>query len=633
VKGPIPPLLTALALAGCTSVPVRRAGPSGPRVFEPAPVACPAAVDVPAFLARHASAYGSLEAVARALPRSFAGESVAARGEHAAIELVLDRDGRFSETRSVDGLLSASGVDARGPWALTQAGVALRLRGEEAVDVAFAAWLHGREYLASFDPGRDTAKCAVDVEGAHVSVHFALPEVGSPELDFGLADGALRSVTHLDAGDHATVLSIRAWSDADSAGVRWPLAIDVREASGLESLVTLTASTPGAPCTARDRLGPPTARLAFSWPRDASIRVPARFFMNEVLLQVRVGGRALWGLVDSGATLNVVDAGSPLASALRLPPVVERTTPGSLQRGEVREPIELGALVVEHVPVAAVPIPSFDEFGLYRPEMLIGYPVFLGAAVRIDYSREEFLLSKDARVLRSDDAIPVPLKFLGGTLVAQGRIDGIDAWFVLDTGDSETLDLFHDWAATHGFPGARPTYTFRQQSEVGDAQTDEQRVRPATFELGPIRLSEPLTAIDSSRSPSDRIAGQVGNGVLAHCAAAVFDVEHRTLWLEPPCNRDLSDDLSGWALARSDSVSYPDRPWVVKFVIPGGSADLSGVKPGDRLVQIGGHPATLDISTFEASTRKPPGSEVFVVLVRDGEERELTLRLTRLPAR
>ena len=55
--------------------------------------------------------------------------------------------------------------------------------------------------------------------------------------------------------------------------------------------------------------------------------------------------------------------------------------------GELGEAIALGDLVVEHIPTAAVLLPSFDEFGARRPELLIGQPLFLGTAVRIDYAR------------------------------------------------------------------------------------------------------------------------------------------------------------------------------------------------------------------------------------------------------
>jgi hypothetical protein len=157
-------------------------------------------------------------------------------------------------------------------------------------------------------------------------------------------------------------------------------------------------------------------------------------------------------------------------------------------------------------------------------------------------------------------------------------------------------------------------------------------MRPATFEFGPIRLTEPLVAIDSVRSPSNRIAGQVGNGVFAHCAAVVFDVQNRTLWLEPPCDRDLPEDLSGWVLERKDSAAYPDRPWVARFVIPGGSADVAGVKAGDRILRLGGTAAPLEISTFESLTKQAPGTMVPAVIVRGGEEKEVTLRLVRLLA-
>jgi hypothetical protein len=627
--------ITVLTVAACASTPAKQTANPTWTAVETAQAACPAVPDVQELLARHARAFGSKEGVVRALPRSFTGETVS-QGKKGSVELILDRKGRFSQTAVVGGMLSAGGVDAKGPWSLPYAGVLVRLREDEAVEFAFGAWLEGRDYLASFDPNRDSATCTVGAAGPQISLRYNLPEVGNPELDFGFADAALLSVTHLDINGHKTVLSFRKWSDADPTGVRWPLTIHSKEASGSESLVTLSKSVSGVECPSRpseDCLSPPRSRLAFSWPRETPVRVPAAFFLNEVFLHAKVGGRAFWGLVDSGASLNVVDTGSPLASVFQPAAAMESPTPDQpiqIGLGEIPEAVELGNLLVEHIPVAAVPIPSFDEFGERRPEMLIGYPIFLGTAARIDYARQEFLLSKDAGSLHSKDAIALPLKVLGGAVVAEGRIDGVAGLFVLDTGDSEALDLFQDWAAAHGFPGLRPTYTFRQQSEVGDSQTDEKRMRPATFEFGPIRITEPLVAIDSVSSRSDRIAGQIGNGVFARCAAVVFDMENRTLWLEPPCDRDLPEDLSGWVLERKDSAAYPESPWVVRFVIAGGSADLAGVKAGDRILQLAGKSAILDIATFESVTKQSPGTKVPAVIVSSDARKEVTLRLVRL---
>jgi hypothetical protein len=629
--------VTVSAAAACAATPARQtAGPTSTAAeIAQVQAACPAVPDVQELLARHARAFGSQEAVARALPRSFTGETLA-QGKKGSVEIALDRNGRFSQATVMGGMLSASGIDAKGPWSLPHAGVPVRLRQDEAVEFAFGAWMQGRDYLGSFDPRRDSATCTVGAAGPQISLRYNLPGVGNPELDFGLADAALLSATHLDIHGHKTVLSFRQWSAADPAGVRWPLAIHSQEASGKESLVTLTKGVPGLQCPSRpaeDCLAPPRSRLAFLWPKETPVRVPASFFMNEIFLHVKVGGRQFLGLVDSGATLNVVDTGSPIASVFRPAAAPEGATPDQrspFALGEIPEAVGLGELRVEHIPVAAVPIPSFDEFGERRPEMLVGYPLFLGTAVRIDYARQEFLLAKEARSLHSPSAIALPLKFLGGVVVAEGRIDGVAGLFVLDTGDSEALDLFQDWAAAHGFPGPRPAYTFRQLSEVGDSQTDEKRMRPATFEFGPIRITEPLVAIDSVRSMSDRIAGQVGNGVFARCAAVVFDMADRTLWLEPPCDRDLPEDLSGWVLERKDSPAYPENPWVVRFVIAGGSADLAGVKAGDRILQLGGKPAILDISTFESVTKQAAGTKVPAVIVRGSDKKEATLRLVRL---
>jgi hypothetical protein len=326
--------------------------------------------------------------------------------------------------------------------------------------------------------------------------------------------------------------------------------------------------------------------------------------------------------------------GSPLARVFHPASDSENSTPEQrtqLSLGEMSEAVELGELVVKHFPAAAVPMPSFDEFGRRRPEILFGHPIFLGTPVRIDYARQEVLLSQDVSSLHSKNAIAIPLKVLGQIVVAEGKIDGVSGWFVLDSGDSESLDLFQDWAAEHGFPGSRQAYSFRQQSELGDRQADEKRMRPATFEFGPIRLNEPLVAIDSVRSPSTRIAGQVGNGVFAHCAAVVFDVPNRSLWIEPPCDRNLPEDLSGWVLQRQDSPTNPDSPWVVRFVHPGGSAELAGVKVGDRILRIGGKAAILERSNFESVTTQAPGTKVPVVILRGNDKKAATLRLVRLP--
>jgi hypothetical protein len=171
--------MTVLALAACASTPARQTANSQSMAAETARDACPAVPDVQDLLARHVRAFGSKEGVAQALPRSFTGETVS-QGKRGSVEFVLDRKSRFSQTTVVGGMLSAGGIDAKGPWSLPYAGVPVRLREDEAVEFAFGAWMQGRDYLASFDLKRDSATCTVGAAGPQISLRYSSPRLEIP---------------------------------------------------------------------------------------------------------------------------------------------------------------------------------------------------------------------------------------------------------------------------------------------------------------------------------------------------------------------------------------------------------------------------------------------------------------------
>jgi hypothetical protein len=110
-------LLTLLAVAACASTPGKQAASPTSTAAVTVQAACPAVPDVQELLARHARTFGSKEAVAAALPRSFAGETLT-QGKKGSVEFALDRQGRSSLTTVVGGMQSASGIDAKGPWSL-----------------------------------------------------------------------------------------------------------------------------------------------------------------------------------------------------------------------------------------------------------------------------------------------------------------------------------------------------------------------------------------------------------------------------------------------------------------------------------------------------------------------------------
>jgi hypothetical protein len=620
------PLLAAFA-AGCAAAP-----PVAIRRAEAA--ACPASVDVAGLLARHAGGFGSPAEVESALPRSFDGE-FELQGRHGSMELVLDRGGRYGNVQAVDGMVGGDGIDDQGPWGLDLFGVAVRLRDGEAQENAYAAWMNRRGYLESFDALRDSAVCAVQEGAPRVTVRYRISALGDPELTFSLGDAALLAATHSDLSGriHRTFLR---WSERAEGRVRWPMAFRDRDPAGNETRVSFAREVSGVVCATRapgaSCLSPPPSKLRFSWPAASPVRVPMRFYQEELSLSASVGGREHWALLDSGAALTALDVTTPLGNAFR--PALQVETGGSDQGfsgglGALAEPVALGGLLAEHLPALGVPIPLLESFGERRPEIILGFSFFIEATIRVDYQGGELALAKSGEALHSPRAVGVPMKLLGSILAVEASVDGVSGLFQLDTGAGLAVSLDRRWAEPRGFPGARPTLRFRARGGAGEKETEQVAMRAGSLELGPIRVDRPLAKLHSPPFSSGAIAGVLGNEVFARCAAVVFDVARRTLWLEPPCDRAVPETLAGWRLERRDDPGHPGRPWVVKSLIPGGSAEQGGLQPGDRLLEVGSKPAVLDRSRFEAETEQPPGTQLPITFERQGALLKRTLRLVR----
>lgn len=622
----------AAFLFGCASAPARPVASPG---ATPPPAACPALLDARALLERHARAFGSREAVEASLPRSFAGEIVL-EGKRGTLELVLERGGRYSSVNVIDGMPQGDGVDEAGPWALEYSGVPMRLRGDEAVDNAFDSWMNRRDYLDAFEPARDSSSCSVEAGAARVALRYRRADLGEPELVFDLADASLVRARAWSAAGTRVTRTYGAWAEPSPRGVRWPSQFRDEDVAGNAAVITLATDVPGLVCPSRPSepcLAPPRAAVSFSWPGPSPVHVPMKFYQRQISLQTKIGGREFWALLDSGANLTALDVTTPLGRQFRPSLSLNGSGAGQLLTaglGEMRDAVALGTLSADRLPVIAVPIPELENFGDRRPEIILGFSYFLAATIRIDYARGEVVLAQNGVALQSEKAVPVPMKLLGSFLAVEATLDGVPGLFELDTGGGVSLALYRHWAEPRGFPGPRPSLTYRARVGAGAGESDQTKMRPSTMAFGPVRIEKPLISMAATPFQSNKIAGILGNVALARCAAVVVDVPRRTLWLEPPCDRDAPENLAGWLLEKRLSAERRERPWVVKLVLPGSPADLAGVKPGDRLLEVGARPAVLDRAAFEPETEKPPGTAVPVTLERGGEERVTVLRLRRI---
>ncbi|MBX9623195.1 MAG: aspartyl protease family protein [Gemmataceae bacterium] len=81
-----------------------------------------------------------------------------------------------------------------------------------------------------------------------------------------------------------------------------------------------------------------------------------------------------------------------------------------------------------------------------------------------------------------------------------------------------------------------------------------------------------------------------------------------------------------WGLAVSKEKDDEEAGVVVEAVHAGGAAAAAGVKPGDRLLTVGGRWTDSVADTFRAAGRVKPGKEAAVVVRRDGQEVKLTVK-------
>jgi hypothetical protein len=353
------------------------------------------------------------------------------------------------------------------------------------------------------------------------------------------------------------------------------------------------------------------------------------FDQGHLLLQVRVGGRPVAALLDSGAGITVVEARSRAASAFV--PTLHGSAAGVTQNmrvgfGELPQ-VDVGELRIEALPTASIPIPALETFGQDVPEIILGYTFFALGSVRVDYRKREVVFARPPAMLAAPDARRVPFQVLGTDLVASAAIEDRSAAMILDTGNGNGFDLFTRWAGPNGIPGSRKTARVRGLFGAGDQETDEVFFRLTKATLGPIVVEGSLSHT-LNQPGNDGFAGIVGNEVFSRCDAVTFDHGQRTLFVEGDCRTAGHDGRYGWRLARKDDSVAPSTPWIIQSVMPGSAADAAGLRAGDRILDVDGQPAVLDGTSLRKAERRPLGTKLAVTVRRDGKTERMTLVLT-----
>ena len=164
--------------------------------------------------------------------------------------------------------------------------------------------------------------------------------------------------------------------------------------------------------------------------------------------RVRIRGQSYTFLLDSGAQTVVFSAA--LADKLRLDPrghleVIGANRTRGLGLARFDGNLQIGSASLP-LRVVAVFNPS-DASSASEADGVLGYPLFASAEVTLDAAGRRMTLSKPGAVQMSGNAIPVDVE--RQSIELQGKVDGLDGRFLLDTGNNSELLLFTPFVKAH----------------------------------------------------------------------------------------------------------------------------------------------------------------------------------------
>lgn len=183
--------------------------------------------------------------------------------------------------------------------------------------------------------------------------------------------------------------------------------------------------------------------------------------------RVRIGGREVVALIDSGAQYSVIDralvaALPPAGRSLFDMPLVAYGVGGGTQMGRgTALDLSLPGLEIAGLRAAILDLgPLASEAGLRTP-LILGQDVLGEAVLALDPGRRHLRLIRREAFVRPADLAPATVRRSGGALTTEVTVEGSAVGAVVDTGASALLGLSREAAARVGLLDGRP-----QQSGV-----------------------------------------------------------------------------------------------------------------------------------------------------------------------
>lgn len=344
-----------------------------------------------------------------------------------------------------------------------------------------------------------------------------------------------------------------------------------------------TLDEPVAP----ERFQPPSAKKDYTFlGGGASASVPFQLMENLMYLPVTVAGDTGYWVLDSGASMSLIDAEYARKLGLEIQ--------GSIKGYGFGDLFELNFVNIPEHQVGPIRFGSqkfYVSRGLtarsYEPQILgiLGYDFLSRFVVEIDYDRQKatFHDPEFFRYKGPGAIIDAPLKYRTFSLPV--TLDGShESLWTVDLGSYHS-SVHYPFAEKHGLL-ERKGVDIVSQGMAG--LSHENNVRFDCLAIGPFRLDQPIVAIPKEKGKGatalGEVGGNLGNSTLRNFRLFLHYPEQKLIIEKGDYfNRAFPPDRSGLLIGRS-GLEQP----MVSFLAKDSPAVEAGLMEGDLIVEMAG---------------------------------------------
>jgi len=186
----------------------------------------------------------------------------------------------------------------------------------------------------------------------------------------------------------------------------------------------------------------PQSRQLFDLDGRPSLRIPADFTADGIIVRLNVGGRGLDFLLDSAASPMIIDAGVARSLGLTLTETHAESFDGNIKVAQTRIPsLSLGEIQAHDVAMRAIRFRLM--VGTRQVVGLLGGDFFASARISVNFIDSTLWMEAPTSAAPPAPWKPVPIEIDDLTPRAHAKFNGVDGAFMIDLGSEYTMMYGH----------------------------------------------------------------------------------------------------------------------------------------------------------------------------------------------